>query len=510
MVYIFWHGLYNSHFCFRLKPVAFQQRKKRSEMKKQFAIIIVILALFNLNAAAQQVWTLEQCVNHALTNNLQVKQQMLLVESAKADVLQSKLDLIPGINANASHGYNFGQTVDRYTNQFATSRVQTNNFYIQSSLTLFNGFQKLNGIKQTQLNLMASQQDADKLMNDMSINIATYYLQVLFYKELVRIRTNQLDITSQQVDRMKKLVSAGTMAQGDAYTIEAQYAVEESSLIEAENNLEISLLTLSQLLDLPSAQGFDIEVPALIIEGDPSLVATPDEIFTYAQANMPEIKAAEYRLQSSEKQLARARGAYYPSLTLSGSWGTGYSGASQIQDQAIPGEPYLIGYALNPDASTYYDVYANSLEYTYKTKSWDDQIKDNNNKSIGLYLTVPILNGWQSRTMVSKAKISLDNSRLEYELQKVQLRKTIQQAWADARAALKQYYAAEKKVNATRESFRYAEQKFEVGIMNSVDYNNSKKDLSNSESEQLQTKYDYIFKTTVLDFYMGKPLSLKQ
>lgn len=483
--------------------------KKRSEMKKQFAVIIVILALFNLNAGAQQVWTLEQCVNHALTNNLQLKQQMLLVESTKADLLQSKMDLLPGITGNASHAYNYGQTIDRYTNQFATSRVQSNNFYLQGGVTLFNGFQKLNGIKQNQLNLMASQQDAYKFMNDMSINIATFYLQVLFYKELVRIRSNQLDITSQQVDRMKKLVAAGTMALGDSYTIEAQYAVEESSLIEAENNLEISLLTLSQLLDLPSTEGFDIEVPVLSVDGDPSIVANPDQIYTYAREHMPEIKAAEYRLKSSEKQLARAKGGYYPSLALSGSWGTGYSGASQVIDQMIPGSPQLIGYAVNPDVADY-EVYANTLDYTYKTKAWGDQIKDNNNQTIGLYLTVPILNGWQSRTMVSKAKISMENTRLEFELQKMQLRKTIQQAWADANASLKQYRAAEKKVNATRESFRYAEQKFEVGIMNSVDYNNSKKDLSNSESEQLQTKFDFIFKTTVLDFYMGKPLSLKQ
>ncbi|KAF0199874.1 MAG: transporter [Bacteroidetes bacterium] len=452
-------------------------------MKKQIALFAVFFTFLALNAGAQQVWTLEQCVNHAITNNLQLKQQMLLVEIAKADLLQSKLDLLPGISGNASHAYNYGQTIDRYTNRFATSRVQSNNFYLQGGVTLFNGFQKLNGIKQNQLNLMASQQDADKYMNDMSINIATFYLQVLFYKELVQIRTKQLDITSQQVERMKKLVNAGTMAPGDAYTIEAQYAVEESSLIDAENNLDVSLLTLSQLLDLPSAEGFDIEVPALSIEGDPKLVGNPDQIFLYAQANMPEIKASEYRMQSSERQLARAKGNYYPSLSLSGSWGTGYSGASQ---------------------------YLDSTDFSLKTTPWDDQIRDNNNQTIGLYLTIPILNGWQSRTMVSKAKISLDNSKLDYELQKMMLRKTIQQAWADARASLKQYHASEKKVNATRESFRYAEQKFDVGIMNSVDYNNAKKDLSNAESEQIQSKFDFIFKTTVLDFYMGKPLTLKK
>lgn len=477
-------------------------------MKKQIAILTVLFTLIILNAGAQQVWTLEQCVDHALTNNLQVKQQMLLIESAKADLLRSKLDLLPGITGNASHAYNYGQTIDRYTNQFATSRVQSNNFYLQGGVTLFSGFQKLNSIRQGQLNLQSTQQDADRLLNDISINIATFYLQVLFYKELVNIRRNQLDITSQQVERMKKLVNAGTLAAGDAYTIEAQYAVEESSLVDAENNLSISLLTLSQLLDLPSADGFDVEVPALTMEAEPALVANPDQVFTYAQAHMPEIKAAEFRLMSSEKQLAIARGSFYPSLALSGSWGTGYSGASQVIDQTLPAEDRLIGYAVGAGSASY-PVYSPWVDYTYKTKAWGDQIKDNNNQTIGLYLTIPVFNGWQSRTMVSKARINVENSRLDYELQKMQLRKTIQQAWADANAALKQYKASEKKVSATRESFRYAEQKFEVGIMNTVDFNNAKKDLSNAESEQIQSKFDFIFKTTVLDFYMGKPLSLR-
>ena len=253
-------------------------------------------------------------------------------------------------------------------------------------------------------------------------------------------------------------------------------------MISAENDLEISLLPLSQVLDLPSTDGFDIIVPELTISDEPSLTGTPDQVYTYAREHRPEIKAAEVRLQSSERQLARAKGYYYPSLSLSGSWGTGYSGASKMLD---------------------------STNFTLKTIPWSDQIKDNNNQTIGLYLTIPILNGWQTRTMVAKSKISVENSRLELENQQLVLRKTIQQAWADARASLKNYKASEKKRDATREAFRYAEQKFDVGVMNSVDYNNAKKDMTNAESEVLQSKFDYIFKTTVLDFYMGKPLSLR-
>lgn len=477
-------------------------------MIRKSAIFFLFLLLLVSSAKAQQVWTLEECISHALTNNLQLKQQMLMVERAEADLLQSKVDLLPGVTGNASHAYNYGQTIDRYTNEFATSRVQSNNFYIQSGVTLFNGFQKMNLIKLNQLNLMATEQDADKYMNDMSLNIATFYLQVLFNKELVQIRDNQLDITRQQVERMQKMVNAGTMAEGDLFTVEAQLAGEESALVSAENNLELSLLTLSQLLDLPSTDGFDIEVPELIVEDELSVVGSPDQIFTYANEHMPEIKSAEYRLQSSERQLARSRGYYYPSLSLNGSWGTGYSGASTIIDQVLPGEAQLIGFAENPLGDPL-KVYTYQSNYTTRIKPWGDQINDNNNQTIGLYLTIPLLNGFQTRTMVSKSKIAVESSRLDLELQQMALRKTIQQAWSDARASLKNYRASQKKQTATSEAFRYADQKFSVGVMNSVDYNNAKKDMTNAESEVLQSKFDYLFKTTVLDFYMGKPLSLK-
>jgi outer membrane protein len=466
-------------------------------------LFLGLLTTLTLALNAQQVWSLEKCINHALQNNLQLKQQKLLVEAARADALQTKLDLLPGVTANASHSYNYGQTIDRYTNQFASSRVQSNNFYLQGGITLFNGFQKINSIRQTQLDLMATLEDADKYANDLSINIATFYMQVLFYKELVNIRSNQLDITRQQVERMQKLVDAGTMAAGEFFIVEAQLASEESLLIQAQNSLELSLLTLTQLLDLPTTEGFDIEVPDLAVEDQPALTGDPNSIYQHALANRPEIRAARLREQSSEKSLARARGLLYPSLSLSGSWGTGYSGASKEEDQAFS-EITPIGFTTSFDT-----IYTEITRYTYRTPSWGDQIRNNNNQTIGLYLTIPIFNGWQSRTAVSKSKLALENSRLETEVQSLQLRKTIYTAWTDAKAALKNYDAAVKKVNATQESFRYAEQKFNVGIMNSVDYNNAKKDLTNAESELIQSKYDYIFKSTVLDFYMGKQLTLK-
>jgi len=480
-------------------------------MKKLTLSILLVISIFSLQA--QEKWSLEKCINYALTNNIQIKQRSLTIESSKADVTQSKLNMLPDLNGFANHGYNFGKSVDRYTNNFATDRVRTNNFNLSSSLTLFGGFQKINQYKQNKLNLTADQYDLDKFMDDISLSIATSHLQILFYTELLKNATSQLDITKQQVDRMQKMVTAGAAAQGDFYNLDAQRAAEELSVVDAQNNLDMAYLTLTQLLDLPSSENFEIEVPQLTIQGKPALVGKADDVFLYATQNQPDIKSAELRLQSSDLNIARARGAMMPSLSLNGSWGTGYSGASLIPESTIP-TPFadlpLIGVTKDENGNRVYDVYAYSSTTSYKTKPWSDQIKDNNNKSFSLNLSVPIFNGWQGRTAVRKAQIGVKNAEYTLESTKLTLRKTIEQAYADALAALKKYNSANTKVDASKESFKYSESKFNVGMLNSVDYNNAKKDLELAESELVQAKFEYIFKATVLDFYMGKPLTLKQ
>ena len=438
----------------------------------------LLFAISFMALHAQEKWSLEKCVDYALTNNIQIKQRSLTIESANADVLQSKLNLLPDLNGFANHGYNWGLSVDRYTNEFATERVQTDNFNLSSSVTLFGGFQKINQIRQNKLNLQSGQYDLDKFMDDVSLTIATSYLQILFYQEMLKNAENQLSITVQQVDRMKKMVDAGAAAQGDYYNLEAQRAAEELLVVDAQNNLDLANLTLTQLLDLPSAENFAIEVPELSVQGKPALVANADEIFLFASQNQPDIKSSELKLQSSDINISRARGAMMPTLSLNGSWGTGYS--SKIVDPV------------------------SGLETPFK-----NQFNDNNNKSISLNLSVPIFNGWQGRTALTKAKLGVKDAEYALESNKLNLRKTIQQSYADAFAALKKYNSANTKVNASKESFKYSDERFTVGMLNSVDYNNAKKELEKAESELLQAKFDYIFKTTVLDFYMGKPLTLK-
>lgn len=438
----------------------------------------LLFAISFIALHAQEKWSLEKCIDHALTNNIQIKQRSLTIESSSTDILQSKLNLLPDLNGFANHGYNFGSSVDRYTNQFASQRVQSDNFNLSSSVTLFGGFQKVNQIRQNKLNLQASQYDLDKFMDDISLTIATSYLQILFYQEMLKNAESQLGITIQQVDRMKKMVDAGAAAQGDYYNLEAQRAAEELLMVDAQNNLDLAYLTLTQLLDLPSTENFAIEVPMLSVQGKPALVGNADEIFLFAVLNQPNIKSAELKLQSSDLNISRARGAMMPSLSLNGSWGTGYSSA--LKDPI-----------------------------TQLETPWKNQLQDNNNKSFSFNLSVPIFNGWQGRTAVTKAQIGVKNAEYDLELSKLNLRKTIQQAYADALAAMKKFNSANTKVEASKESFKYSDARFTEGMLNSVDYNNAKKELEKADSELLQAKFEYIFKTTVLDFYMGKPLTLK-
>jgi outer membrane protein len=360
------------------------------------------------------------------------------------------------------------------------------------------------------LNLKSAQYDADYYRDEISINVATYYVQTLFYMEFVAMANNQIDITRQQVERTKKLVDAGTLAKGDLLTIEAQYASEELSLVEAENNLALSYLDLTQLLELPTTKGFEIEKPEVGLI-DQSQVLTPEQMFGIAVQARPEIKSAEAKLESSEKSLSIARGGYYPSLSLNGSLGSGYSGANVIGSDPFTTEQefgyWYTGVPSNPTKPVYGTV---SGYQSYKAKPWGDQLQDNLNESVGLNLRIPIFNGWSTRSSVTQARLGVENATLDLQLQKNSLYKIVQQAYNDAIAAANKHKAADKKVNATKESFNYAEQKFNVGMINSVEYNTAKKEYNNALLELIQAKYDFVFRTTVIDFYLGKPITLKR
>ena len=460
-------------------------------MKKLIPFIVLTLAgtlMVVYNSPGQDnKWTLEECVLYAIEHNIQVKQQELAADVQQNALKQSKYNLAPSLNGGAGHSYSFGRALDESTYSFTDNEtVLSDYFSLNSSVTLFSGFTNRKSIEQNKYNLQASIQDVEKIKNDISLSIALAYLQTLLNKELLAVTKNQHDITMEQIDRTSKLVAAGSLARGSLLEIQAQAASEELLVVNAGNQLDLSILNLTQLLELDTVGNFDIIVPELQIPNEAELIEPVKTIYSEAIKIQPQIKGAEFQLESSELSLDIAKGARSPRLSLNGSYNTRYSDIRQK----------LVGI----DPVTFVPTYE---EYPFM-----DQLKDNVNYGLSLSLSVPIFNGWQVNQAVSNAQLNIEQSRYNLEYQKNVLYKDIQQAFADAMASLKKFHSSQRALVSMEESFRYTEQKFNVGLVNTIDYKTSKNQLTRTQSDLLQAKYEYIFKVKVLDFYRGKELSL--
>lgn len=469
------------------------------------ALYFLFLACYSF--AQDKPWSLQQCIEYALKNNIQIKQNMLNEKLSESTSLQSKAQILPSLNGNISHSYSYGRKIDPFTNEFLSGDwTLSQNFSLSTNITIFGGFQNLNTIKQSQYDLMASRFSVDKMRNDVSLNIASAYLQVLFAEELYSNALGQSQITKLQADRTKKLVEVGNLPKGNLFDMEAQLASEELSVVNAENNLSLSKLNLAQMLNLDTVQNFSIIRPEISMPAEAVLNTTATQVYEVALSRQPEIKSAEFKLKSSEKGISIAKGGIYPRLTMSASLGTGFSEASK--QLSSPGS--YQGYVPNGDTTSSGDlVFSPSFSNpTYEASPFNTQVDNNLNKSFGFYLTVPLFNNLQTHTAISRAKISRENAELTLQLEKNNLRQKIQQAHNDAVAALKKFQASNKAVSAMEESFKYTEQKYNLGAVTATDYNDAKNKLAKAKSDMLQAKYDYVFKLKVLDFYQGKPISL--
>lgn len=465
-----------------------------------FSISALLLSLGTNHA--QKVWNLDECIQYAHQNNLQIKRQDLTAKISKNNFNQSKFDLLPNLNIGGSRNMNFGRSIDPFTNEFITENTQADNYYAQSGLNLFNGLQRYNTIQANKYRLLQNSEEVDKIKNDITLQIALAYLQILFNKELVEISLSQYEVTLLQIEKTKKMVDVGNIAVGELYKMEALAASENLNVTNSKNNLKLAFLDLTQLLDLDSAEGFDIELPVgleLDLNGTLEDVST---IYHVALDFLPQIKGAEYQLKGNEKYLAIQQGKRSPQIALRGSYYTGYSDArSQIDINSVYDRTvgYVGGDLNQPVTSPSYGT----MDYPYS-----DQFKDNAYKSLSLNISIPIFNNLQTETSISNAKISVMDSRLELDQTKQALYKEIQQAHADAIAAFEKYKSSIEAVKSNEEAFNYTQQKFDVGLINYVDYNISKNELLKANSELLQAKYEYIFKIKILDFYMGKQIVL--
>ncbi len=471
----------------------------------RFCLTILYLCL-PFTGFSQSPWTLQQCIDYALENNIQIRQTELTTELNQEYKSQSIANLFPSLNGSASQNYFYGRSIDPFTNSFTTSQVRSNSFALSSNVSLFEGFQLQNSLRQSQLNFLSSQFDLQKVRNDISLNVVTYYLQVLYNKELLASTKEQEAATKVQRDKIARMYELGSVSKGNLLDMEAQLASDELRLVQAQSSYDQSMLNLTQLLELNIDKGFSILDPALSSPSLPADLMNTNTIYTAALGNQPDIRSYELRVESASKGLSIARGARYPRLVLSGSISTNFSTSSQDIVGYDFQAPTTVFSGFTGSGDSVY-TFVNNIKANFEQTPFRDQLDNNLGKSLGFSLQIPLFNGWSAKTNVSRAKINLEQSRLNLEQTKKNLLNSVQQAVSDAYSAFKRYEAGEKSQAALTESFKFNQQSYDLGLISSYDYLVVKNNLAKADADLLQAKYDFIFRLKILDFYQGKKLT---
>ncbi len=442
-------------------------------MKKTAFIFISILLLCYTEVFAQsKAWTLNQCIEYARENNLQVKLEEISVEQAKNNYTQSKWDLAPSVNAGASHNMSWGRSVNLQTLEIIRNkRSMSTSGSLSSSAVIFGGLSKEYTIKSNQTALKISTQQVEKTKNDITIQITRAYLQLLLAREIEQSAKQTCLSTEEQVERTAKLVDAGSQAYSTLLEVKAQLANERSQLAAASSDVRTNKLTLIQLLDLSKEQEetFDIVAPDSSATEHLFLQGTVDEIYEQA-LELPQIKIAEYNLEKSKYDYKAMRGRMMPTLSVQAGYGSYYTDS--------------------------------------QSGAFFSQFDHNKNPSVGFSLNIPIFNGLSARFATKNAKLLRQSYSITLQLQKQSLYKEIQMAYTEAITALERMRAAQENMRSIQESFTYTENKFNVGMMNATDYNIAKTNLFRAVSAYYQAKYQYLFDLKILDFYKGKVINL--
>ncbi|WP_047246351.1 TolC family protein [Maribacter thermophilus] len=448
-------------------------------MKLKITIMFLLMAV-GTTLAQNKKWTLEECVNYAVENNLSVEQYELDLESVKIDEKDAFGNLLPNLNATASVSSNTGFSINPTNNLPTNSTANNVNAGFSSSVTLFDGLQNIKRVQRAKLAALSSQYRLDDLKDDIRLNVVNAYLQILSNKEALKVSRAQYAVTEQDLKRTKELVESGVVPRGDLLEIEATAANQEQQIVNNEGLVLISRINLAQLLQITDYENFDIADESFDIPLSDILNNTPKTIFSKALEFRNDIKFSESNVDLAEKDLEIAKGAYAPTLSAFFQYGTRYSDVTQIPDAT--GMPY--------------------------TPSFTDQMWIFDGISYGAQLNVPIFNGWSTRNNVKRSQISLEKSKLQLEQDKLALESTVNQAYIDVTTFRKSYEAAEKTLEARKLAYEYSKERFDVGLMNSFDFSQAQARVDDAEAQVIRTKYEYIFRLKLLEFYFGIPITL--
>ena len=438
-------------------------------MKKTILSAVCLACVIGIHA--QESWSLRQCIDYATAHNVSILQAELAVKQSEVEENTAKWARLPNLNASGSQSFNWGRTqtaikdedTGDYTTKFVDTSSRGTSMNLTTSIPVFTGFQIPSQHNLSKLNLKASMADLQKAKEDLAINIASAYLQALFNKELYQVAQGQAALSQEQYERIEKLEHLGKASVAELAEAKARVAQDELSVVQAHNNYRLAILDLTQLIELETPEGFEVADPDEAFQLNP--LTPPDEVFANAMISKPAIQAAQARLEGSVQSIKIAQSALYPSINLNGSLGTNY--------------------------------------YSTLNRTFSQQLGDNFSRYVGISLNIPIFNRFATRNRVRSARLQRDNYALQLENTKKTLYKEIQQAWYNATAAESKYASSGAATKASQASFELTSKKYENGTATAVAYNEAKQNLIKAQSDELQAKYEYIFRSKILDFYKG-------
>lgn len=435
--------------------------------------IILFLLLVGIQVSAQdKKWTLEECVDYAIKNNISIKQSELDLKTSDVEKMEAIGGFLPTLSANATYSMNTGASINPVTNQFQNQTFKSFSAAANSGITLFNGLANWKTLQRSKINQIANTYRLGKMKDDIALSVANSYLQILFNKEQLKVLISQNSITKDNLKRTQQLIDAGSLPAGDIFELQATDATQQQQIISTENTLLISKIALSQMLLIEDYASFDISDEVIDLPMTDLSNETPQTILVKAKESVNDIKIALSNVEIAKKDVSISRSSYLPSL----------SG--------------FIGYNTRWSESTPFN--------------FADQLSLFDGTAIGLQLNVPILNGFATRGRVERAKINQERTEYQLKQTELDLETNVYQAYNDVINAKKSFEAAQKTLEARKQAFGFSKERYEVGLLNTFDFSQSSIALDNAQSEVLRTKYDYIFRTKILDFYFGIPLIKKQ
>jgi outer membrane protein len=445
----------------------------------------ILLSTVNFTVKAQEVITLQKAIDLTLERNLTIKQAQFSEAISEENLKQSKYNQLPNLTAGPQASFNFGRNIDPSTNQFINQRIFALSGNASTQLTLFQGGQLRNQIIENKLLLGADRSNTAKVKNDLVLNVVTQYLQILTNQDLVTAAQQQIDIAKITLDRAQKNFDVGNQTQADLSQAKASQSTADLNYTNAENQLELSVLTLKQYMEMPPATRITFEKPDISKFKNTVTSFDPEEVLKTALAVNPDISLAEARQKAAAQDIKVARGNYFPSVVLFGQAGSNYSDARKLVTLA-----------------------PNGIDPIYSSYPIFRQLSDNFNQSVGVSLQIPIFDRFSARTSVRKAKITNENAIVTSQLAKNNLSKIIYQAVWDVQASQKKYQSTLQTYNANKDAFNVIQQRYNVGLVNSLDYNTSLTNLNRSQFDLIQAQYEVVFRNKVIDYYLGNPITL--